>query len=76
MVPRPKHPKADAAAQAAFKKLRRTVRRVASELTVPANMRLINLPPYSPELNLAEHLWDSLREDCFGNHVVANLDAV
>ncbi|PSL80108.1 transposase, partial [Variovorax sp. WS11] len=23
-----------------------------------------------------EHLWESLREDCFANHVFANLDAV
>ncbi|WP_218511882.1 transposase [Variovorax sp. dw_308] len=30
-------------------------------------MRLIFLPPYSPELNPAEHLWESLREDCFAN---------
>jgi transposase-like protein len=49
---------------------------LAGELTVPQNMRLIYLPPYSPELNPAEHLWDSLRERCFANHVFANLDAV
>ena len=30
---------------------------VAGDLVVPANMRLIYLPPYSPELNPAEHLW-------------------
>jgi DDE superfamily endonuclease len=34
------------------------------------------LPPYSPELNPAEHLWEALREDCFANHVFADLDAV
>jgi hypothetical protein len=39
-------------------------------------MRLLFLPPYSPELNPAEHLWEALREDCFANHVVADLDAV
>jgi hypothetical protein len=49
---------------------------IAGELVVPGNMRLIFLPPYSPELNPAEHLWESLREDCFANHVFANLDAV
>ena len=49
---------------------------VAGELAVPQNMRLIFLPPYSPELNPAEHLWEALREDCFANHVFANLDAV
>ena len=49
---------------------------LAGELVVPANMRLIFLPPYSPELNPAEHLWESLREECFTNHVFADLDAV
>ena len=49
---------------------------LAGELAVPLNMRLIFLPPYSPELNPAEHLWESLREDCFANHVFADLDAV
>ncbi|WP_436411680.1 transposase, partial [Variovorax ginsengisoli] len=44
---------------------------IAGDLAVPQNMHLIFLPPYSPELNPAEHLWESLREDCF-----ANLDAV
>jgi DDE superfamily endonuclease len=39
-------------------------------------MRLIYLPPYSPELNPAEHLWEAVREDCFANHVFADLDAV
>jgi hypothetical protein len=49
---------------------------LAGQLVVPAHMRLIYLPPYSPELNPAEHLWESIRENCFANHVFANLDAV
>lgn len=49
---------------------------LAGELSVPDNMRLLFLPPYSPELNPAEHLWESLREDCFANTVFADLDAV
>ena len=49
---------------------------LAGELAVPVNMRLIYLPPYSPELNPAEHLWEAVREDCFANHVFADLDAV
>jgi hypothetical protein len=39
-------------------------------------MRLMFLPPYSPELNPAEHLWQAMREDCFANHVFADLDTV
>lgn len=49
---------------------------VAGDLVVPENMRLFFLPPYSPELNPAEHLWKALREDCFANHVFKDLDAV
>lgn len=49
---------------------------IAGELAVPKNMRIVLLPPYSPELNPAEHIWQALREDCFANTVFANLDAV
>ena len=49
---------------------------VAGELIVPANMRLIFLPPYSPELNPAEHLWGALRAKSFASTVFADLDAV
>ncbi|CAM3927839.1 IS630 family transposase [Roseateles saccharophilus] len=49
---------------------------IAGELAVPSNMRLMFLPPYSPELNPAEHLWKAIREDCFANHVLRDLDAV
>ena len=48
----------------------------AQELAVPENMGLLPLPPYSPELNPAEHLWDELREKEFANTVFASLDAV
>jgi len=49
---------------------------IAGELSVPANMRLMFLPPYSPELNPAEHLWQALREECFANYVFSDLDHV
>lgn len=49
---------------------------IAGELNVPTNMRLVLLPPYSPELNPAEHLWEALREDWFANTVFPDLDAV
>ena len=49
---------------------------LAGELVVPDNMRLLFLPPYSPELNPAEHLWEALREECFANNVFTDLDAV
>jgi transposase len=48
----------------------------AKRLQVPANMRLIPLPPWSPQLNPVEHLWDEVREKWFGNRVFASLSAV
>jgi hypothetical protein len=49
---------------------------VAKELVVPENIRLLRLPPYAPELNPQEHIWDELREKSFPNRVFATLDAV
>jgi len=46
------------------------------DLIVPENMRLLALPPYSPELNPAELLWDELREKEFPNCVFDSLSAV
>ncbi|MBD0298820.1 MAG: IS630 family transposase [Nitrososphaera sp.] len=41
----------------------------SKELQRPANIHLELLPPYSPELNPTEHLWDYIREQKgFNNH--------
>lgn len=48
----------------------------ARALRVPPNMRLLWLPPYSPQCNPAEHLWDEIREKWFANRVFPSLDAV
>jgi transposase len=48
----------------------------AIDLEVPDNMRLIPLPPYSPELNPVEHIWDEIREKWFPNLVFDSLDAI
>lgn len=48
----------------------------SSALKAPANMRLVLLPPYAPELNPVEHLWDELREKAFGNVVFESLEAL
>jgi hypothetical protein len=49
---------------------------LAGTLEVPPTTRVVFLPPYSPELNPAEHVWEALREDWFANTVFADLDAV
>ena len=43
---------------------------------MPDNLRLLLLPPYSPELNPVEHIWDDLREKHFHNHVFDSIDAL
>ena len=46
------------------------------DLVIPDNMRLLLLPPYSPELNPVEHLWDELREKWFHNRVFDSIEAL
>jgi len=48
----------------------------ADGLRVPPNVHLLRLPPYSPELNPVEHVWDHLRENYISNRVFGSLDAV
>jgi len=45
------------------------------EWVVPSNMHLF-LPPYSPELNPVEHVWDELREKYFHSRVFSSLEEV
>jgi len=47
----------------------------SKELKIPDNVSLIPLPPYSPELNPAEQIWNILRRDYFANRVFDSLDA-
>ena len=37
------------------------------KLAVPENMRLLPLPPGSPELKPTEHLWEELRDNEMAN---------
>ena len=47
----------------------------SKELQKPANIHLELLPPYSPELNPTEHLWDYIREQKdFNNHNFDSLE--
>jgi transposase len=48
----------------------------AGALRVPANMTLVGLPPYSPELNPVERLWLYLRQHYWSNRVYEDVDAV
>jgi hypothetical protein len=46
------------------------------DLAVPNNIMLLYLPPYSPELNPKENLWDEIREKIFKNYALKSMDAV
>src|SRR5262245_40427675 len=47
-----------------------------SDLVVPHNVTLLYLPPYSPELNPKENLWDEIREKIFKNYALKSMHAV
>ena len=47
----------------------------SKDLVLPEHVVLIRLPPYSPELNPAEQIWNILRRNYFANRVFGSLDA-
>ena len=40
---------------------------IAKDLRIPDNITWIPLPPYAPELNAVEQIWEWLRNHCFSN---------
>ena len=46
------------------------------DLNVPDNITLLYLPPYLPELNPKENLWDEIREKIFKNYALKSMAAV
>ena len=48
----------------------------ATDLAVPANMTLLSLPPYSPELNPIENVWQYLRQNFLSNRIFEDYDAI
>lgn len=46
----------------------------SKSFVMPVNLKLLFLPPYSPELNPQEHIWDELREKSFHNKTFRSLD--
>ena len=47
------------------------------KLELPENISIIPLPPYSPELNPTEHIWDYIREQKdFNNYSFNSIDDV
>lgn len=46
------------------------------KLIVPDNISLLHLPPYSPELNPTENIWQYLRQNYLSNRVYDNYEAI
>ena len=46
----------------------------SAKVKVPANVTLVPLPPYSPQLNPIEKLWQYLRQHCWSNRIYEGYD--
>ena len=42
---------------------------ISQKLKIPPNLTLIKLPPYSPELNPIENIWQYMKDNYLNNHV-------
>jgi transposase len=45
----------------------------SKKLIIPTNIRIIILPPYSPELNPTEKLWQYIKDNTIKNRVYTTL---
>jgi hypothetical protein len=50
--------------------------RTGGKLRVPNNLSLLKLPPYSPELNPVENVWQFLRQNQLSNRVFDTYEAI
>ena len=50
--------------------------RPGGKLDVPHNISLLRLPPYSPELNPVENVWQYLRQNYLANRVFETYTAI
>ena len=48
----------------------------SSQVVVPENIVLLPLPPYAPELNPAENIWEYLRGNALSNCVWETYEAI
>ena len=46
------------------------------ELKVPKNLTLLKLPPYSPELNPIENIWQYLKNNFLNNVIIEDYEAI
>ena len=48
----------------------------SKSLKIPSNVKIVHLPPYSPELNPIENLWHYLRSHCWSNRIYKDAKAL
>lgn len=48
----------------------------ANKLVIPENITLIPLPPYSPELNAMEQVWEWIKKHHLSNQCYENYEAI
>ena len=48
----------------------------SDELVIPENITLITLPPYAPELNPVENVWEYLRKNKLANRLYDTYEAI
>lgn len=48
----------------------------ARKLKIPDNITLVLLPPYAPELNPVENIWEYLRKNMLALQIYENYDAI
>ena len=48
----------------------------SSQLKIPINIKLLPLPPYSPELNPSENMWGEIREKFFHNFTFDSMESL
>lgn len=46
----------------------------SNSLKIPDNIYLLIQPPYSPEVNPTEHIWEELREKYLHNRIFNSID--
>lgn len=49
---------------------------IAAALELPDNISLLQLPPYSPELNAQENIWEYLRQNYLAGRIFETVDDI
>jgi transposase len=49
---------------------------ISRELVIPANIKILHIPPYTPEMNPIEQIWAEIRKRGFANRIFSTLDKV